>query len=189
MGEYTTRACTDAELKDIVSLIRKGYIDNDGVPHKPNNQVADIIVLESNLGCRIGDIVNLRRDNFVCDNGIWKIDIIEEKTDKHRTFIVPKPVKEFIDKLDYGTDGKIFSIKKHAVWKQLRAATKVLGLDNISTHSMRKLISLKIYEDTGHDIEAVCSFLQHASINTSRRYIRRSDEKLEKAISKSVTLL
>lgn len=189
MGEYTTRACTDAELKDIVSLIRKGYIDNDGVPHKPNNQVADIIVLESNLGCRIGDIVNLRRDNFVCDNGIWKIDIIEEKTDKHRTFIVPKPVKEFIDKLDYGTDGYIFSIKKHAVWKQLRAVTKVLGLENISSHSMRKACANKLYDSTGHDIEAVCAFLNHSSTTITRKYIRRSDAKLEKAISNVVTLL
>lgn len=189
MGEYTTRACTDAELKDIVSLIRKGYIDNEGKPHKPNNQVADIIVLESNLGCRIGDIVNLRRDSFVCDNGIWKIDIIEEKTDKHRTFIVPKPVKQFIDKLDYGEDGYIFSIKKHAVWKQLRAVTKVLGLENISSHSMRKACANKLYDSTGHDIEAVCAFLNHSSTSITRKYIRRSDAKLEKAISNVVTLL
>lgn len=189
MGEYTTRACTDSELKDIVSLIRKGYIDNEGKPHKPNNQVADIIVLESNLGCRIGDIVNLRRDSFVCDNGIWKIDIIEEKTDKHRTFIVPKPVKQFIDKLDYGTDGYIFSIKKHAVWKQLRAVTKVLGLEKISTHSLRKACANKLYDSTGHDIEAVCAFLNHSSTSITRKYIRRSDAKLEKAISNVVTLL
>ena len=189
MGSFTCRACTDAELKDIVSLIRKGYIDNDGVPHKPNNQVADIIVLESNLGCRIGDIVNLRRDNFVCDNGIWKIDIIEEKTDKHRTFIVPKPVKEFIDKLDYGTDGYIFSIKKHAVWKQLRAVTKVLGLENISSHSFRKKMAQDLYSTSGNDIELVCEYLQHDSISTTRRYLRRSSAKLEKAINSVINIL
>lgn len=189
MGSFTTRACTDKELKDIVTLIRKGYIDNEGKPHKPNNQVADIIVLESNLGCRIGDIVNLRRDSFVCDNGIWKIDIIEEKTDKHRTFIVPKPVKQFIDKLDYGTDGYIFSIKKHAVWKQLRAVTKVLGLENISSHSMRKACANKLYDSTGHDIEAVCAFLNHSSTSITRKYIRRSDAKLEKAINSVVNIL
>lgn len=189
MGEYTTRACTDAELKDIVSLIRKGYIDNEGKPHKPNNQVADIIVLESNLGCRIGDIVNLRRDNFVCDNGIWKIDIIEEKTDKHRTFIVPKPVKQFIDKLDYGEDGYIFSIKKHAVWKQLRAATSTLGLENISSHSFRKKVAQDMYASSGHDIELVCEFLNHSNTSITRRYIRRSDAKLEKAINSVVNIL
>ena len=189
MGSFTCRACTDTELKDIVTMIRNGFTDNEGIPHKPNNQVADIIVLEANLGCRIGDIVNLKRDSFVCDNGIWKIDIVEEKTGKHRTFIVPKPVKAFIDKLDYGTDGRIFSIKKHAVWKQLRAVTNTLGLDNISTHSMRKNCAGHLYEKTGHDIEAVCEFLQHSSTNITRKYIRRSDEKLEKAISEIVNLV
>ena len=41
MGSFTCRACTDKELKQIVSMIRKGYTDIDGVPHKPNNQVAE----------------------------------------------------------------------------------------------------------------------------------------------------
>lgn len=189
MGSFTTRACTDSELKDIVKMIRNGYTDIDGIPHKPNNQVADILILEANLGCRIGDIVNLRHDSFVCDNGIWKLDIIEEKTGKHRTFIIPKPVKRFIDKLDYGKDGQIFSIKKPAVWKQMRAVTATLGIDNISTHSLRKLCANKLYESTGHDIEAVCTFLQHSSTKTTRAYLRRSDAKLEKAISEIVNLV
>ena len=188
MGSFTTRACTDSELKEIVTMIRNGYTDNDGIPHKPNNQVADIIVLEANLGCRLGDIISLRHDSFVCDSGIWKIDIVEEKTGKHRTFIVPKPVKEFIDTLDYGKDGKIFSIKKPAVWKQLRAVTDTLGLKNISSHSLRKCCANKLYEATGHDIEAVCEFLQHSSTAITRAYIRRSDTKLESAITQIVNL-
>ena len=188
MGRFTCRACSDTEFKDIIRLIRSGYIDNEGIPHKPNNQVADILVLEANLGCRIGDIVALRKDSFVCDNGIWKINIVEEKTDKKRTFIVPKPVKEFIDKINYGEDGNLFSIKKHAVWKQLRAVTATLGLSEVSSHSMRKLCANKLYESTGHDIEAVCAFLQHASTNTTRKYIRRSDVKLEQAISNIIDL-
>ena len=188
MGSYSTRACTKAEFKEIVSNIRHGYVDNDGIPHKPNNQVADILVLEANLGCRIGDIVNLRHDSFICDNGIWKIDIKEEKTDKHRTFIVPAPVKELIDKMNYGKDGRIFSISKHAVWKQMRNVTNYLELDRTSTHSLRKFCAIQLYESTGHDIDAVCTFLQHNDTKTTRRYLRRSDDKLEKAISNIVTL-
>ena len=189
MGEYTTRACSDTEFKEIITMIRTGYTDNDGIPHKPNDQVADILVLEANLGCRIGDIVNLKHSDFVCDNGIWKITIVEEKTDKKRVFIVPKQVKKFINKINYGQEGKLFSIKKHAVWKQLRAVTDTLGLDNISTHSLRKKIAQDMYESSGHDIELVCEFLQHESTTTTRRYLRRSSEKLEKAIENAVTLL
>lgn len=189
MGRYTTRSITKEEYKEIITNLRNGYTDNEGIPHRPNNQVADILVLEGNLGCRIGDIVKLRHDSFVCDSGIWKINIVEEKTDKKRTFIVPKKVKQFIDKLDYGKDGRIFSIGEQAVWKQLRAVTDTLGLDNVSSHSIRKMISNQIYANSGHDIEVVCTFLQHSSPVTSRRYIRRADEKVEKAINSAVNLL
>lgn len=188
MGRYTCRACSKSEFKDIVKLLRNGYTGKDGIVHRPNNQVADIIVLEANLGCRIGDIVKLRTDSFVCDNGIWKLDIIEEKTEKKRTFIIPKPVKQFIDKISDGKDGAIFTIKEPAVWKALRYVSAELGIDKISTHSLRKMAACQIYDNTGHDIEAVCSFLQHSSVNTSRVYIRRSDAQLEKAINNIVDL-
>lgn len=189
MGSFTTRAISQSEFKDIITNIRNGFTDNDGIPHKPNDQVADILVLEANLGCRIGDIVTLRHDSFVCDNGIWKINIVEEKTDKKRTFIVPSQVKKFIDKMDYGKDGYIFSIKAPAVWKQLRAVTDMLGLENVSSHSLRKMISNQLYESTGHDIELVCEYLQHSSTTVTRRYLRRSSDKLEKAISEVVNLM
>lgn len=189
MGRYTCRATTNDEFKEIITTLRNGFTDNDGIRHKPNDQVADILVLEANLGCRIGDITSLRHDNFICDNGIWKINIIEEKTNKKRTFIVPKKVKAFIDKLNYGKDGRIFKINEAAVWKQMRAVTDMLGLDNISSHSIRKMVANQIYDNTGHDIEAVSEFLQHSNISTTRTYIRRSDKQLEKAINNVVTIL
>ncbi len=189
MGAYSCRALTIDEFKEIITNIRNGYTDNDGIPHKPNNQVADILVLEANLGCRIGDIIALRHDSFICDSGIWKINIVEEKTGKKRTFIVPKKVKKFIDKLDYGKDGRIFKISEQAVWKQMRAVTSTLGLENTSTHSLRKMISNQIYEQTNHDIEAVCEFLQHSSPTVTRRYIRRTDKQLETAINNAVNLM
>lgn len=188
MGRYTCRACSESEFKDIVKLLRNGYTGKDGIVHRPNNQVADIIVLEANLGCRIGDIVKLRTDSFVCDNGIWKFDIIEEKTGKKRTFIIPNPVKQFIDKISNGKKGNIFTVKEPAVWKALRYVTAELGIDKISTHSMRKYCAGNLYESTGHDIEAVCAFLNHSDTSTTRKYIRRSDAQLEKAINNIVDL-
>lgn len=188
MGIYSSRAVTENEFKNIITYIRNGYVDHEGIPHKPNNQVADILVLEANLGCRIGDVCNLRHDNFICDNGIWKLDIVEEKTEKHRVFIVPKPVKEFIDRINYGEDGRLFSITSRAVQKHMRIITAYLGLEKVSSHSLRKYCACALYDKTDHDIEAVCAFLQHSSTDTTRKYIRRSDEQLEKAINNIVTL-
>ena len=192
MGAYVTLALDDNDYKELIQTIREGYIDNDNICHKPNNQVATILILEANLGCRIGDIIALKTDSIILEGGIWKLNITEQKTGKTRNFIVPKPVKAFIDKWtaeNHITEGRLFSIEAPAVWKQLRAATAYLGLVNVSTHSFRKKCASDIYERTGHDIEAVCSFLQHADTKTTRRYIRRSDAQLEAAIMQAVNII
>lgn len=190
MGSYTTRSLSNQDYERLIKTLRIGYIYKN-VKHRPNDQIADILVLEANLGCRIGDIMNLTTDSIILDGGIYKLNITEQKTGKKRTFIVPKEVKAFIDHSCEArgiTSGRLFTIESHAVWKQLRAVTAYLGLKDISTHSMRKKIANDLYEATGHDIEAVAAFLQHASVNTTRTYIRRTDEQLEKAIASAVSI-
>ena len=192
MGAYTTTSLKKSNYKEIIETVRRGYIDNDGVNHRPNTQLATILILEANLGCRIGDVINLSTDSVIDDGGIYKLNIVEQKTGKRRNFIVPKPVKKLMD--DYMADaninhGPLFDIKAPAVWKQLRAVTAYLGLDNISTHSFRKMAACNLYEATGHDIEAVCEFLNHSSTNTTRKYIKRSDAQLESAIEKCVEIV
>lgn len=190
MGAYTTKAVNEETYKEMVRLARSGYI-HDGIYHRPNNQLATILVLEANLGCRIGDIINLTTDSIIKDGDFWKLNIIEEKTNKKRSFIVPQALKSFIDNYTYEQSiyrGKLFTVTKQAVWKQLRYITDYLNLPDTSTHSLRKYRANVLYEQTNHDIELVCTFLQHADIQTTRRYLKRSDAQLEKAISQSVTL-
>ena len=190
MGSYTTRSCTEKSYKDIVKCAREGFVYN-GVKHRPNNQLATILVLEANLGCRIGDIINLTTESIIKDGDFWKLNIVEEKTGKKRTFIVPEEIKCFIDAYidEVGIyKGNLFTCKKHAVWKQMRAITGYLNLPETSTHSLRKYRANEIYEQTNHDIELVCAYLQHSDIKITRQYIKRSDAQLEKAISQSVSL-
>lgn len=190
MGMYETRTCSIEDYEKMVHLARYGYIYN-GVYHRPNKQLATILVLEANLGCRIGDIINLTTDSIIKDGQYWKLNIIEEKTSKRRTFIVPDEVKKFIDNYCEEREiyhGKLFKIGKQCVWKHLRAMTAYLELPETSTHSLRKMKANLIYEESGHDIELVCSFLNHSSVNVTRTYLKRSDAQMEKAISNTVTL-
>lgn len=191
MGAYVTASLKENDYKELIQCVRLGYTDNNGVNHRPNIQLATILVLEANLGCRIGDIMNLRTDSIIQDGSMYKLNIVEQKTGKKRCFIVPKPVKAFIDKYISDNEivsGPLFDIKAPAVWKQLRAVTDYLGLENTSSHSFRKFAANSLYENTGHDIEAVCEFLNHSSTTTTRHYIRRSDAQLESAIEKCVSL-
>lgn len=190
MGRYVTRTMQEENFKKMVETVRNGYISN-GIYHRPNKQFATILVLEANLGCRIGDIVNLTTDSIIRDGQFWKLNIVEEKTGKKRNFIVPEAVKAFID--DYCNEegiysGRIFKCSKAAVWKNMRFITEYMDLTDTSTHSLRKMKAEKLYEESGHDIELVCSFLNHSHIETTRRYLKRSDAQLEKAISDTVTL-
>jgi integrase len=191
MGRYVTRSLDKDSYEKLVKVIRCGY-EYNGVKHRPNDQIATILVLEANLGCRIGDIIALTTESIVNDGGIWKLNITEEKTEKKRYFIVPKPIKAFID--DYCRcagikEGRLFDIEAPAVWKQLRAATGYLNYKDTSTHSLRKMAAQTIYENTNHDIEAVAEFLNHSSVTTTRRYIKRTDEQLESAIMTAVCIV
>ena len=56
MGRFTTRALEEDEYRKIILLLRTGY-EYKGIKHRPNDKIATILVLQANLGCRIGDIV------------------------------------------------------------------------------------------------------------------------------------
>jgi len=191
MGEYTCRAIDENEYRKIILLMRTGY-EHAGVKHRPNDQIATILVLQANLGCRIGDIMALTTESIIKDGSIHRLNITEQKTGKKRTFIVPQPIVDFIE--DYkkhtpiGADGKLFDIGAHAVRKQLRAVTGYLGLENVSSHSFRKRYAVELYNRTNHDIMAVCQALQHASTTTTQTYIRRSDAQMEAAMNQIVSI-
>lgn len=192
MGRYVTRSLDEKNYKELIETIREGYTDYDGVKHRPNNQLATILILEANLGCRIGDILNLTTDSIILDGSVYKLNIVEQKTGKKRCFIVPKPVKAFIDayiRTENIYRGPLFDIKAPAVWKQLRAVTAYMGLDDISSHSFRKFAANTLLERSGNNIEVVREFLQHASVITTQTYIRRSDSQMEEAINKMVNIV
>ena len=192
MGRYTTKSIDERSYKELIETIREGYTDYDGVKHRPNNQLATILILEANLGCRIGDILNLTTDSIILDGSVYKLNITEQKTGKKRCFIVPKPVKNFIDAYIREANlyrGPLFDIKAPAVWKQLRAVTAYMGLDDISSHSFRKFAANTLLERSGNNIEVVREFLQHTSVITTQTYIRRSDSQMEEAINKMVNIV
>lgn len=191
MGEYTCRTIEENEYRKIILLLRTGY-EYAGVKHRPNDQIATILVLQANLGCRIGDIMKLTTDSIIKDGSIHRLNIVEQKTGKKRTFIVPQPVVDFIEDYKKHTiidaDGRLFDITAAAVRKQLRAVTGYIGITNVSTHSFRKKFACELYERTGHDIMAVCQALQHSSTTTSQAYIKRSDAQMENAIKQIVSI-
>ena len=183
----------DAEqYKQIISTIQSGFIDND-YTFKPNNRLATLLVVQANLGLRLSDIVSLTLSDIVRDGSRYRLDIVEQKTQKKRTFTVVPDLYTYL--LEYATNNKIskqarlFPVTERAVQKQLKTVCDYLGYENISTHSFRKFYATEIYKNNGYDIALVQHLLQHSSTSITQRYIGIQSAKVEEAINKHICLL
>ena len=188
MMNKKTRALTTEQYKEIISTMKTGISGT-----RPNERIATILVLEGNLGLRISDILKLRLCDIVRDGERYRLDIVEQKTNKRRTFTVPLVIQQYIE--NYGlrngiqrTD-TIFPITERAVQKQLHIVCDYLGYDGISTHSFRKWYATEIYKNSGYDIALVQRLLQHSSAATTQRYIGIETQRIEQAIQDHALLI
>lgn len=183
----------DAEqYKQIISTIQSGFTVND-YTFKPNNRLATLLVVQANFGLRLSDIVSLTLSDIVRDGNRYRLDIIEQKTQKKRTFTVVPDLYTYL--LEYATNNKIskqarlFPVTERAVQKQLKTVCDYLGYENISTHSFRKFYATEIYKNNDFDIVLVQHLLQHSSASITQRYIGIQSAKVEEAINKHICLL
>ena len=93
-----TRAIDEDTYKLIIATMKNGFT-HEGVQYKPNERIATVLVLEYNLGLRVGDILQLKVDSFVKDGSRYRLDMYEQKTNKYSNFTVPNEVYQFV--LDY----------------------------------------------------------------------------------------
>ena len=181
-------ALTDTQYRNIIQTLLRGFGDS-----RPNPRVAAILTAEANLGMRVGDILRLRMADIVKDGGRYRLNMMEEKTGKKRTFTVPDQLYaffcEYAKKQRIAADAPLFPITVRAVQKHLKAVCDFLGYENISTHSFRKWYATDIYESNGHDIVLVQKLLQHSSPMVTQRYIGISEEKVERAIAGHVNII
>ena len=148
----------------IVSTIRTGFTDNDGVVRQPNERIATVLTIEYNLGIRIGDVLELRMCNLVKDGKRYCFDITEQKTGKHRGYTIPIDVYLFIQEYANAHNilptQKLFPISERVVSKLLKITCEYLGLDGIGTHSFRKAFATNAYINSDYNIELVRNLLR-----------------------------
>lgn len=61
MAGKTTTACTHEQYETIIKTLYEGI----GDCIQPNPRIATILVIEANVGLRIGDTLSLRRSSFI----------------------------------------------------------------------------------------------------------------------------
>lgn len=178
-----TRPLELQEYKNIITLILEGFLAKNGKQVRPNVQIALALQLQASLGLRIGDILKLKVNSF--KNGM--LEIKEDKTNKLQYRQINPTVYSCIK--DYAIDHKLgqldnlFKIGVRQVQKHLKLTTEYLGIDNISTHSFRKLFATTAYKQNNNNLELVKELLNHTSVATTQRYIRVSQQAINQASS------
>lgn len=182
-----TVALTTEQYKEVISTLKNGCCGC-----RPNERIATALMLEANLGLRISDIIQLKLSDIIKDGDRYRLSIIEQKTNKQRTFTVPVALYQFIRCYCIDNNIKsgdtIFNISKRAVQKQLKIVCDYLGYENISTHSFRKYYATEIYINNGYNIVLVQQLLQHSSTAVTQKYIGIQQQELETAIEKHLKL-
>ena len=134
------------EYREIIRLLNNGFITENNTVFRPNKQVALILQLEASLGLRVGDVLSLRVNNF--RDG--KLEIHEEKTGKLQYRDINRGVYDFVR--DYAIENqlpptaKIFNVGVRAVQDRLKTVTDYLNLENITTHSFRKMYAQETWD-------------------------------------------
>lgn len=184
----STVALTREQYQEIIETIQTG-----GNGFRANPRIAAALQLEANLGLRIGDILQLRLVDIIRDAGRYRLNIVEEKTGKPRTFTVPAEVyswlRDYADANGIAKDQRLFPLTVRAVQKHLKMVCDYLELENVSTHSFRKFLATNVYENSGHNIALVQTILQHSSPTITRRYIGISADEVEKALTSNINLI
>lgn len=193
MANKKTLALTTEQYKEIIQTMQQGFTGADGKVFKPNSRIATALVLQANLGLRIGDVMALRLTSFVKDGDRYRLDLVEEKTGKTRTFTVPMEIYSYIKNYAYDNnikaEAKLFDMTDRAIQKQLKLVCDQLGLAGVSTHSFRKYFATQIYVNNNYNVKLVCDLLQHSSLAITQKYIGIQQKDLENALANHIQLI
>jgi len=192
MPNKKTITLTTQQYEIIIKTIKEGFVV-DGKVFRSNNRIATILVLEANLGLRIGDVLALTLNSIIKDGDRYRLNIIEDKTDKQRAFTVPLDIYNYIKMYclenNIKSNARIFDLSDRAIQKQLKLVCDYLGFENISTHSFRKYFATQIYINNNYNIALVRQLLQHSNTSITQKYIGISTQEVENALNNHIKLL
>lgn len=132
---------------------------------KPSHALILRICVET--GLRISDVLELRPTIE------QKFCVVEKKTKKQKTCNLStatfKDFKLYLKIHKYEKDEKAFKMSRQAVYNQIKKKSLLLGFENISSHSARKLYAKQYYKKNG--LNSTAKELNHDNINTTLIYL------------------
>ncbi len=147
-----------------------------------------MFVVGINTGLRISDILRLKvidlRDKT-------HINIIEQKTDKPKRFLINSMLKKEIDRYieNMEDDEYMFQSRKGdnkpisrvQAYRILNGAAGKIGLEEIGTHTLRKTFGYWHYKQN-KDVALLQDIFNHSAPSVTLRYIGINDDVKDKSI-------
>ena len=155
------------------------------------DQLGLFIIIALQTGLRCGDILKLQKKDFFTEGSKYFIRFTAQKTKKEDVRGISKVAflqanNAINDRVFYNTK---YGCQYSPMWanrglqkvfKDEHIKAKQQGL-NISAHSLRKSIGLKVYDSAG--LETVRAFLQHDSYDTTKVYLNITKQELNVKLS------
>lgn len=185
---------TYLEVEEIEAFLNAVLIDNRKGT-KTIAKVRDYVMMKIFVSCglRVSELCNLKPEHINYKK--LELKVIGGKGDKDR--VIPlgentiKSIKTYLkireefnpkcDNLFVNNHGNPFVSK--TINKKIASYCKVAGLEEnkIHAHSLRHSCATIVYNETG-DIIVVQELLGHTNINTTRRYIKQSQERYRNGV-------
>ena len=149
-----------------------------------------------NTGLRISDVVKLKYDDFILENGKFKkrLELVEKKTKKNKVIFINDELKRAIRELvDYyglkqgsylfasrkGQNKPITTTQAHRIYKNIG---DVFNLPKFNTHSVRKTFCY-YKNQKNKDINLIMKLMNHSSTAITLRYIGITDDDIDNIYS------
>jgi integrase len=136
-----------------------------------------------NTGLRISDIIPVKVDDIYCEK--WKfreyLILKEKKTSKEKKIKLNETLRNCLNKYvkakDLSLEDYLFQSQKGGylgriqVYKVLKEAATVIGIENFGTHSLRKTWGYWTYKMSKYNIGLIMDTFNHSSPYITLRYI------------------
>jgi integrase len=173
------RVLSAEEELTVVNLLRN---TNHSIRRQFYYNVADLLEVLVDTGCRLSEILNLHFDDVDFESNL--ISIWYNKGDRPRSIPMTERVKRLLKYRRHIDIEKPFSLTKYQADKAWEWVRKEMGLENESDfviHSLRHTCATRLVNND-IDLYVVKEWLGHSSIQVTEKYAHLAPRKLSLAL-------